>query len=497
MSEINQSSDQNQERIIKALPVRKNLFGRRKIFASVNEVTPDNVSKVVENAYITHLLNRGEIEYLWRYYKGDQPSLYRTRELRNELTKHIVENRANEIVSFKTGFLVGKPIQYIASVGADDVADSVNMLNDTMRRIGKHTKDKGLIEWCMICGLGYRYVVQNNDPSIRSPFNLYTLDPRNTFVIRRNDYSEKVIAAVNYVSDENGNVTFTIFTDDRVYTLLKGSGNPSSSVNAFGAIPIIEYQNNNARQGAFEIVLTMLDAINDFDCARNEAVEQFVQSLLVLYNCQVDDNVTADTIRQAGMILLKSMNGEKADIKNLSEQLDQSQNQTLKNDMYNSVLQIVGVPSQGDGSTGDSSNNGAIVLKNGWQGAETRAEAFEAMFMEPEMEMLSVVSFLCAKRSGGFVFDPADIDIKFTRRNYENILSKSQTLVTMLAQDKIHPRSAFEASGLFVDTEEAYALGMEWYEAVQKRQQEQAEQEMKRAAQIQQKTEGVSADAEK
>ena len=470
--------------------VKRGLFGRRKIFASVGEVTQKNVSDVVEQAYLTHLLNRGEIEYLWRYYKGDQPSLYRVRELRDELTCRIVENRASEIVSFKVGFVCGKPVQYISAKGGEDVTDAINRLNDTMRVVGKHTKDKSLIEWCMVCGLGYRYVVQNNDLRIDSPFNLYTLDPRNTFVIRRNDYTEDVIAAVNYVTDEQGNVTFTVYTEDAVYTLLKGSGKPQKiSVNVFGAIPIIEYQNNNARQGAFEIVITMLDAINDFDCARNEAVEQFVQSLLVLYNCQVEEGTTADTIRQAGMILLKSMNGEKADIKNLSEQLDQSQNQTLKDDMYQSVLQIVGVPSQSNGNTGDSSNNGAVILRNGWQGAETRAEAFEAMFQLPEAEMLRVVAFLCGKRKNGFVFNPSDIDVKFTRRNYENILSKSQTLTTMLAQDKIHPKCAYEASGLFVDTEDAYSLGMQWYEQIQK----QNEQRMKLT---EQKQTEVTPDAE-
>ena len=447
--------------------VKQGLFGRRKIFASVDAITPNNVASVVENAYITHLLNRGEIEYLWRYYKGDQPNRHRIRELRPELSKHIVENRANQIVSFKTGYLVGKPIRYVASDNNDSVSESVNRLNESMRVVGKHTKDKQLIEWCMIGGIGYRYVTQNRDARIRSPFNVYTLDPRNTFVIRRNDYSEAVIAGVNYVTDEQGNVTFTVYTEDRVYTLLKGSDKPKkTTVNAFEAIPIIEYQNNNARQGCFEIVIDLLNAISEFDSMRLEAVEGFVQSLLVLYNCQVEDGTTADTIRQAGMILLKSMNGEKADIKNLSDQLDQSQNQTLKNDMYDAVLQIVGVPSQSDGSTSDSSNNGAVLLKQGWQGAETRAEAFEAMYQHPEMEMLNVVSIICGNVSGGFEFDTSDIEIAFTRRNYENILSKSQTLTTMLANDKIHPKCAYEASGLFIDVEEAYRLGMEWYEKV-------------------------------
>jgi SPP1 family phage portal protein len=232
----------------------------------------------------------------------------------------------------------------------------------------------------------------------------------------------------------------------------------------FGLIPIIEYPANSARLGCFEIVLSLLDAINDFDCARTEAVQQFVQSLLVLYNCQVDEGTTAEDIRAAGMILLKSVDGNKADVKNLADQLDQSQNQTLKDDLYNSVLQIVGVPSQSSSGTSDSSNNGAVVLKNGWQGAETRATEFEAMFKLPEMEMLYVVNAICsARKSGRYTFNPETVEIKFTRRNYEDILSKSQTLVTMLGNEKIHPQKAYEASGLFVDTEEAYQMGMEWY----------------------------------
>ena len=476
MSEV--QSEQQQDRVQQI--VRKDMFGRRMIFTSATAITGNNVADVVEQAYITHLLNRSEIEYLWQYYKGRQPSLYRSRELRDELTKHIVENRANEIVSFKTGFLVGKPVQYISSNGEEAVSEDIAKLNDVMRVIGKATKDKQLVEWCMICGQGYRYVVQNNDKFAHSPFNLYTLDPRNTFVIRANDYSQRVLAGVNYVSDENGQITFTVYTDDSVYTLIKGSNMAKKTVNAFGAIPIIEYPANNARLGSFEIVLSLLDAINDFDCARNEAVEQFVQSLLVLYNCQVDEGTTADTIRQAGMILLKSMNGEKADVKNLSEQLDQSQNQTLKADMYNTVLQIVGMPSQGDGNTGDSSNNGAVVLKNGWQGAETRAEDFEAMFKLPEMEMLQVVSVLC-NGLADFGFDPVDVDIKFTRHSYDNLLSKSQTLTTMLASDKVHPKCAYEASGLFTDTEEAARLGLQWYEQVKAEQAKQAAQELQKA----------------
>ena len=471
MSENHQTNEQSQETTVRRQAYGHVMFGRRPIYTSETAINAGNVVKVVEQAYLTHLINREEIDYLWNYYKGKQPSLFRVREIRDELTKHIVENRANEIVSFKTVYLVGKPIQYVASVAGDDVSEGIARLNDAMRVAGKHTKDKTLIEWCMIAGVGYRYVVQENNPLKRIPFALYTLDPRDTFVIRANDYSHRVLAAVNYVTDEQGNTTFTAYTDDRVYTIPKGGGTATEEINSFGTIPIIEYRANSAMLGCFEIVLSLLDALSDFDCMRNEAVEGFVQSLMVLYNCQVEEGTTADSIRQAGMILLKSAGEAKADVKILSEELNQTQNQTLKDDMYNTVLQIVGMPSQGDGNSSDSSNNGAVVLKNGWQGAETRAEEFEAMFREPEGEMLRVVSVLCQGLSD-FSFDPADIEIKFTRRNYENILSKSQTLTTMLANDKIHPKSAYEASGLFIDTEEAYRMGMEWMKAQEQKAQE-------------------------
>ena len=463
MGDLNhQSSQEERKQMTKAVYATKHLFGRKVILTSADSITAENVVKVVEQAYETHLLNRSDIEYLWKYYKGDQPSRWRTREVRDELTAHIVENRANEITVFKCGYLVGKPIKYTAANVGDKVSARVAKLNDAMRIVGKKTRDKELVEWQMVAGVGYRYVVQNKRGKV--PFKLYTLDPQNTFVIRKNDYSKDVIAGINYVEDENAKITFTVYTEDKVFTFVKGGDTVKSQVNSFGMIPIIEYPANTARLGCFEIVLSMLDAINDFDCARKEAVEQFVQSLLVLYNCQVDEDTTADTIRAAGMILLKTTGDAKADIKVIAEELNQQQNQTLKDDLWNSVLQIVGMPSQSSANTSDSSNNGAIVLKSGWQGAETRAQDFEAQFELPEMEMLQVVSVICGNVKGGeYSFDPSDVEVKFTRRNYEDILSKSQTLVTMLNNDKVHPQKAYEASGLFPDAEEAYQMGIKWF----------------------------------
>lgn len=441
------------------------LHGRREITVNEEVLNRENVVRVLSDCYLKHQINRDEIEYLYKYYKGEQPILNRVKDVRPEITNKIVENRANAIVTFRVGYTVGKPIRYISTVSDDSVSVQIARLNDIMRVSGKGRKDKQLVEWQMICGTGYRIILPAVKGS-RVPFDMQTLDPRNAFVIYRNDIGHTPLAGVYYTLDDQQEVTFHVYADGGLYFKIIGwqSGKVvEASTYTLGDIPIIEYPLNMARLGAFEIVLPLLDELNNLESNRMDSVEQFVQSLLVATNCNFEDGVTANQIREAGMIVLRSIGENKADIKVISETLNQDQTQTLKRNIIDAINEIVGVPSQGNGSTGDSSNNGAVILKNGWQGAETRAQDFEMMFSEPEQRTLGLVTEICNTFDPTMNLDPNMVEPKFTRRNYEDLLSKSQTLVTMLGQDKIHPQCAYEACGLFVDTQDAYNMGMDWF----------------------------------
>ena len=443
-------------------------FGRRVITTSESTITADNVLAVLSDAFTTHEANRTEIEYLYNYYKGQQPILNRVKEIRPEICAKITENRANAIVAFRVGYTVGKPVQYVSTVSEDSVSDAIAKLNDLMRKAGKPSKDKQLVEWQMICGTGYRMVLASESTKARVPFEIYTPDPRNAFVIYRNDVGQTPLAGVYYTEDKNQNRTFYVYTSLGEYFEIEGWQNSVVRVHSayrLDGIPIVEYPLNNARLGAFEVVLPLLDSLNDLQSNRLDSVSQFVQSLLVAYNCEFPEDMTANTIREAGMVVLKSIGDYKADLKVISETLNQDQIETLKRDILDAINEIVGMPSQGNGSTGDSSNNGAVILKNGWQGAETRAQDFEMMFREPEQKTLDLAVGICNSVLDGFELDPNNVDVKFTRRNYEDILSRSQTLITMLNNDKIHPQCAYEASGMFIDTQDAYNMGMDWYNA--------------------------------
>ena len=110
-----------------------------------------------------------------------------------------------------------------------------------------------------------------------------------------------------------------------------------------------------------------------------------------------------------------------------------------------------------------------MLLRDGWSLAEARAKDSENMFKKSEKKMLKLVFRIC-KDLSDFNLGLKNIELQFTRRNYENIQSKSQVLVSMLQNNKIHPLLAFQHSGLFIDPERAYAMSLKYYEEEQSKQ---------------------------
>jgi hypothetical protein len=84
------------------------------------------------------------------------------------------------------------------------------------------------------------------------------------------------------------------------------------------------------------------------------------------------------------------------------------------------------------------------------------------MFKRSELPFLKLL-FTILKTKGFVDIELSDVDIRFTRRNDENIQVKSQVLTTMLNNEKIHPKLAYESCGMFIDPEEAYNVSMEYY----------------------------------
>lgn len=458
-------------------------FGRKKIFTDVMEITRDNVLDVLRNALITHWSNKADIEYLYAYYKGRQPILNRQKEVRPEIQNNVVENRANEIVSFKVGYLMGEPIQYVSRSDDKMVADKITTLNGYCLSEDKAAKDKELADWFHICGTAYRMVLPDSvfeRESDEAPFEIYTLDPRFAFVVYANSIGEPPVMGVKYIQRSDGAVIYSIYTKDRYFEVENQSIIVREEAQSLG-IPIIEYPANNARLGAFEIVLPLLDAINTVDSNRLDGVEQFVQALMLFHNVDISSD-DFSKLRDEGALKFKDIDPQyKAEIKYLTSELNQSQTQTLVDHLYNTVLTICGMPNRNGGSS-TSDTGSAVIMRDGWSAAEARAKDSELMFKLSEKEFLKLVLRICSDLSD-LELKLSNVEVRFTRRNYENIAQKATVLTTMLSNPKIAPVLAFTHCGMFSDPQLAYRMSMDY-----------AEEQEKKAAELASKQKEVNPD---
>ena len=441
----------------------RQLFGRKQIYTDVETITAENVVEVLRQALNDHAVNQSEIQYLWDYYRGKTPILHKRKEVRPSVNHKITINRANEIVTFKRGYGFGEPIQYISRGTSDDISDEIAVLNEQMFLAGKHAEDSALAEWMYVCGLGMRMVLPGTDAD--EPIHVYTLDPRYSFVVRHNGLGEPVVMGVKTIIRQDGHTrVHSVYTKD-AYFEIENESIVQAQPHALGAVPLFSFPANRAMLGAFEVVLPLLDAINEVESNRLDDVEQFVNSFLALLGGTIDDE-TAKKLDEHKMLCLP----EGVDAKYLSAALQQNDVQVLVDNLYDAVLTICGIPNRNGGSS-TSDTGVATVYRDGWATCETQMKAVELEFKRSEKEFLRLVLRILRDMTG-LVLDLKNIEIKFSRRNYDNLQTKSQVLTTLLNNPKVHPQLAFVHSGLFLDPESAYLQSKAWWEANEQREEE-------------------------
>lgn len=441
------------------------LHGRAKIYTTTEVFTDDNIMNEVSKALGIHMVNLAEEEYLYWYRRGIQPILNRKKEIRPEICAKVVENHSQEIVTFKDGYFLSEPAFYKSRKENKRVTESVRQLNEYLYLSGKQEADNEIVDWFHTVGLGVCYVEAGE------PVKAYAIDPRQAFVVYSRRPGNEPVMGINIVLSGDKSI-FDVFTKERIWHM-EGTGQTvkvdvdtpivsmptriiGSEPNLIGEIPIIEYQYDQNRMSAFESVLSMLDMLNDLESNAQDAIAQFVQSLMIFYNCELGTDekgnaITPAYIREAGAIFLKSIGQDKADLKILNEQLDQTQTQVLKQNIYEQILHIVGMPAPANnsGSTGD--NVGAVIWRSGWYQAETYARNTEDLFKKSNKYFDRVfLKILNIKLKKPIKAELGDFEIQINRNETTNILSKTQAALNM-RELGFSPEITFARTGITND----------------------------------------------
>ena len=430
----------------------KGQYGRKTAYVDFSEVTPDNILKIINKGASTLNWNRPAIRYLHDYYKGDQPVLYRNKTIRDDINNPVVENHAFEIVSFKNAQTYGEPVQCVSLKNDEKINKAVDALNDYNRNANKNLVDIQCGEWTSSVGMCYKGIQRTKPPYV-VPYRLIAPSPMNTIVVYSAITFEPLLS-MQQLKDENGEQYYQCFSDYLEYIYKQGQIT-STTIHAFGGIPIVEYPNNADRLSDVELVISMLDSVNEIQSNRVDGIAQFVQSWFKFINCEVDEDSFL-AMKQNGAIVVKSNNGTNtASVDLMQQELNQEGTQVGKDDIWNNALDILAIPNRQSNTGGDTA--GAVSLRNGWDFARQRANLKDpyVSVSDKRLNRVALKIISQAVNPNPCELTEMDYDVHIVHSPTDNLLVKAESLEILL-RCGIHPLVAVKVVGLWADAEKVF-----------------------------------------
>lgn len=128
-----------------------------------------------------------------------------------------------------------------------------------------------------------------------------------------------------------------------------------------------------------------------------------------------------------GAVSVKDVgNGTQSDVDLMTAELNQSESQVAKDDIYNNILIVEAMPNRQGNTGGDTGN--AVYLRNGWDFAERDAKLVEPFTKEAEKASARIILNIIRKTSMDVNISTRDFDVKITRNPTDNMLVKAQAL---------------------------------------------------------------------
>lgn len=300
--------------------------------------------EILEYCIKQHQGTLARLNKLSDYYDGKQDISNRTFGNPNIPNHKIVANHAKYIVDIATGFLVGNPIAYSGS--------QVDKILDEYSRMDIISHDTELEKDLSVFGIGYELMylapVDEGDTEIR----IKSIDPRGIFVVTDDTVDKNPLFGVHYQQrfKLDGSLNYyliNVYTEDKIFTyhakgLSKGQMTLcEESEHYFGAVPVVEYRNNEERQGDFEQQISQFDAYNLLQSDRINESEQRVNSILFIKGFTLgEDNLTHDSIIET--------TETDSDLKWLIKEIKEADNEVLRQSLLDDIHKFSYIPSMTD-----------------------------------------------------------------------------------------------------------------------------------------------------
>lgn len=226
-------------------------------------------------------------------YDGKHEILKRKKDSSNDLT-NVMVNNAKYVTDMNVGFTFGNPIAY--TPGKDKNIDPVIDAFDEMS-IKKHDRELG--KDLSVFGVGYELHYLAIEKDITVP-KITCIDPRGMFLVTDDTVEGHPLFAVRYIQkfDLKGEVlgwNVEVYSPQwyivyRVENLeFKEPTRLKIKPHFYNAVPVVEFRNNEEKQGDFEQAMSLINAYNVLQSDRINDKEAFIDAILVLYGFNLEE----------------------------------------------------------------------------------------------------------------------------------------------------------------------------------------------------------------
>lgn len=241
---------------------------------------------------------------LQRYYEGYHDILWRETQDKNKPNNKIVSNFPGYITDVNIGYFLGEPVSYTAS---DDDEDMLKTLQEIFDFNDEQDENLDIGKKCSIKGHAFELFFMDEAANIR--FN--SMGPENMFVVYSTSVIKEMLLAVrrwpDTVNEEIENIEVYDSVGVTVYRKSEsGMQLVEERTHNFGDVPVVEYLNNDERQGDFEKALTIIDAYDKAQSDSCNDFEYFADAYLKIVNMSGTQESDVNAMKRDRVILVDS-----------------------------------------------------------------------------------------------------------------------------------------------------------------------------------------------
>lgn len=359
-------------------------------------------------------------------YDGEKPKFIRNRDaymgeyeiLRRKKEEHkpnnkLVVNFAKYIVDTFNGYFIGVPVKeshYDESVNA--------FMQDFIKRNDLQDNEAEISKISSIYGRAFEYIYRDGNETKAT-----YLTPLDGFMIYDDTIAENPLFFVRYWRDSEQKLHGEVLsqTEKRSFNSFD-----SPETHYFSGVPVVEYIENEERQGVFDNVMTLINALNNALSEKANDIEYFADAYLVLRSLEAMEESEFDDIRRKKIINLWGELAAKFDAYFLEKPDADTTQENLIDRLIDLIYQTAMIANVSDETFSTASSGTALEFK--LLPMKNLALNKERKFQAGLRKRWELVFSIDSKKKTVPAGAWADIEYKFTRNIPANMESEAEVM---------------------------------------------------------------------